>query len=293
MYSLSQAIILGVAAPAVFFTKALFSKEECKALFEMISKLAEGFGGIYDVILNISIPDPAIDGITALGVSLTSLFFCMEMFSQLAQFRVERFEDAIRIGMKFVVAKVIIENTSGIAGGIKAIFMKASSTSLKDSLAQIAYELPEELFEMDAGFLNINFMLINMWGLVYLIVFFVIFVTILINIVGIVFEITIHQAVAPIALSTLCNDTVRQTGISFIKSYAATCLQIGVIGVVLSAFSVIFSKFNSLETVLNIAGDTSPLLYMLSTSLLPLIELIVLSKAIKTSGDLTKRMFGT
>lgn len=270
----------------------MFNEDGIKQMYEAIGELALAFGNVYDTIIKLAIPRPVVTGITALAISLTTLFFCMEMFSQLAQFRVERIEDAIRIGMKFVVAKVIIENTDGIAGGIKAIFMKASSKTFSEAISQLAFDMPADLFDnIEAGFFDINYLILGFWGVLYMIVFFVIFVTILINIMGIIFEITIHQAVAPVALSTLCNDTVRQTGISFIKSYAAVCLQIGVIGAILQAFALIYPKLTALDTVI-LTFLKSPLIGSYAVFYLPLIALVVLSKAIKTSSEITKRMFG-
>jgi len=270
----------------------LFTEEMIRQTYENIGAMIIIFGEICDMILNLQIPTPVLTGVTALGISLTTLFFCMEMFSQLAQFRVERIEDAIRISMKFVIAKVIIENTSGIAGGIREIFSLASLRTLKTGMAEIATTQLEILITSDGGFFDINYIIMGFWGGLFGIVCFVICMTIVINVAGIIFEIAIHQAIAPIALSTLCNDTVRQTGISYIKSYAAVCLQVGIIGVMLTVFAKIQEAVTNIDySTLDILRE-SPILGAVISFFAPLVLMVVLSKAIKSSSEITKRMFG-
>lgn len=270
----------------------LYTKEQIIQIYHNIAAMFVTFGEICDAALTLPIPTPVLTGVTALGISLTTLFFCMEMFSQLAQFRVERIEDAIRIGMKFVVAKVIIENTAAIAGGIKEIFSLPSLNTLKTGMASISVTPFEILANSEGGMFDINYIIMGFWAELFGIVSFVICITIIINVIGIIFEIAVHQAVAPIALSTLCNDTVRQTGISFIKSYAAVCLQIGIIGVMLTVYRAVSTAIGNMDySAFEIFKD-NPLLSSMTAFFSPLLLLIVLSKAIKTSSDITKRMFG-
>ncbi len=107
-----------------------------------------------------------------------------------------------------------------------------------------------------------------------------------IEILGIVFEIGIHMAVGPIALSTLCNSTFRSTGLSFIKSYTAVCLQTTVIG----AICKVYTKF---ATNLNLTNITATgMAANMVAYCMPLLGLAVLCVTIKKSSDITKRMFG-
>ncbi len=233
--------------------------------------------------------------ITAVGVSLTTLFFTMEMFSQMAQFRVERIEDAIRIAMRFVVAKVIIENTSGISKGIFGIFMKGTGDGITNALDSVTANLASLVIEPDkGGFLGAGYTILFVFLCVVYVVFFFQLLKIVISYIGIAFEIGIHQSLAPIALSTLCNDTVRQTGITFMKSYAATCLQLAVITAIFEVFGELTGKFaiiKFVDTSTSTAADLG-IFASLVELLMPLLLIMALCKAIKTSTDLTKRMFG-
>ena len=124
--------------------------------------------------------------------------------------------------------------------------------------------------------------------------FVVMFVKIAINFIGIAFEIGIHQALAPIALSTLCNDMTRPTGIAFIKSYAASCLQIAVMAAIFKVYADLMVQLSNLN-LLKALGEASIDLGIFSSVvsfITPLICTIALSKAVKLAGDMTKRMFG-
>lgn len=231
-----------------------------------------------------------VNAVTSLGVALTSLFFCIEIFSQVAQFRVERIEDAIRIAMKFIIAKIVIENSSNIAGGIYQMFRIATNASLTQVFNNIGSTFEEVLVsDTGGGLMGIGFILLFLGAIGICLVFLVLFIKIIISFVGIAFEIGIHQAVAPIALSTLCNDMARSTGIAYIKSFAATCLQVTVMAAIFQVFGDMYSHLITFKF-----GDPSGLGIFagLVKFIVPIIMMMALSKAIKTATDLTKRMFG-
>lgn len=265
----------------------------------VVTGISELFDTFRTIILKIMLDIPKTDivptpAITAVGVSLTTLFFTMEMFSQMAQFRVERIEDAIRIAMRFVVAKVIIENTSGISKGIFGIFMRGSGTGIRNALDSVTANLASLVIEPDkGGFLGAGYTILFVFLCVVYVVFFFQLLKIVISYIGIAFEIGIHQSLAPIALSTLCNDTVRQTGINYIKSYAATCLQLAVLTAIFNVFgeltgTLASESFVDESEILTNLGIFASLVELL----MPLLLIMALCKAIKTSTDLTKRMFG-
>lgn len=263
-------------------------------IIALLPKLGGWVGSIFSYIKTLSsslitvniVPGAAI---TAVGVSLTSLFFCMEMFSQLAEFRMERMEDAIRIAMKFVVAKVVIENSSAIVKGISGIFYKTTSLYLFEISNNISAAISGiTIAEKSGGLLGIAYLLLFL-GIVGIgIILLVFLLKIAITIIGISFEMGIHQAIAPIALSTLCNSTARSTGIAFIKSYSAVSLQLTVIAAIFKVFIVVR------ETIIKITinGDTLGIFSCFINFVPTLICVIALSKAVKAATELTKRMFG-
>lgn len=258
-------------------------------IIDMLEKCKAVLIGLLYAVTDINIvPLPAI---TALGVSLTSLFFCLEMFSQMAQFRVERIEDAIRIAMKFIVAKIIIENSVGIAKGIYQMFRITSNTYISQTFDHIIGTLKAFTIDPDAGgLMDIGYILLFVAFIGVAIMFLVLYIKILITFIGIGFEMGIHQAVAPIALSTLCNDLARPTGIAFIKSFSATCLQVIVIIAIFNVFTAIMNN----HLINHLMFDTSGLGIFsgLANFVVPTIFFMALNKAIKSASEITKRMFG-
>lgn len=270
------------------------------AVTNFIAQSISSLGGYLNTLL-IATYKPIVpaSAVTSVGVSLTALFFCLEMFSQVAQFRVERIEDAIRIAMKFIVAKIIIENTAGISDGIYKIFRIATLGGVQDACDDIGTVLSQIIIDSNAGgMLGIGYLLLFLGLGGIAVVILIMFFKIAITFVGISFEIGIHQAVAPIALSTLCNDIARPTGIAFIKSYAAACLQMVVMAAIFSVFGQTLFLLNMIDLAqfsqFSDGGKTFSLgiFSVLIQYIAPLICTIALSKAIKIASDLTKRMFG-
>lgn len=257
-----------------------------------MKQMFTAFSTTLDSLLGMSINTPADPAITSIGVTLASLFFAMELFSQMAQFRVDRIEEAIKIALKFVVAKIIIENTNGIVNGIRGLMGLTTGASFSNTLTRIQGIVEKTTSEtIDGGMFGIGYFVANIFLNIMYGVFFIVLVSIVVSIVGIFVEIALHQAVAPIALSTLCNDISRSTGIAFIKSFAAVCLQITVINAALQAFGFVFSKLEAMNFK-PASGADMGMFGSVIQLLLPLVSLIALSKAIKSSSDITKRMLG-
>jgi hypothetical protein len=253
----------------------------------VVTKLLGIFSG-NDIVVDVG------TAATAVGVTLTTLFFCMAIFSEITAFRVERFEEAIRLAMKFIVAKIIIENTSWISGAIYAIFVGLSQNGLVDGLASFTLENMNVQEPSPTGMEPLG------TGLGWLVQVFTyttptilmsifVYATMLLTVAGIVFEIGMHMAVAPIALSTLCNEMTRPTGISFIKSYAAVCIQAFMFGACLQLYAVISSAFDGAIIALE---DQSNLFAGIIGSVMPVIMVLCLTTVLKRSSEVTKRMLG-
>ncbi len=270
----------------------------CKPLAEGMLTLIKGligiFSNIYQNILEIDISDAGIvmTGVNSAGVALTSLFLCMEFFTQMTSKWFERIEDAIQLGIKLVVAKIIIENSSSIIGGIYSYFKNLGSISMSEGLNAVSQNLNavSGLDSMEGGFMGIAYLGMAIVLALILVIVFIILVLLAVEIIGIVFEIGIHQAVGPIALSTLCNSTFRSTGLSFIKSYSAVCLQTTVIGAIFKVYAAFYDK---LDLKLDLGDFTADgFISWLFGFFTPILGLIVICVTVKKSSDITKRMFG-
>jgi len=261
-----------------------------------------GAGGIFNTLMNMEIPDVVESAVTAAGVSLATTFLAMELFSKMAEFRVERIEDAIRIAMKLVVCKIILENTATISKGIYQMFgglgkehfggsVSSFITKIIGALnrgsAELVNEIDKNAFK---SFMNMGSVLEWLGYVAIFAIVFALLCSLAFTIIGVVFEVAIHQAMAPVALSTLVNDTARSTGISFIKSYSAVCLQFLVIKVIFKVGAGLNETLNSLFDLSIISEGT---LFRSTLLCLPsVLGLFMVIAAVKKSGEITKRLLG-
>jgi hypothetical protein len=258
-----------------------------------ISAIIDFFVEVFELLFSYEMTITVSSAVTTAAVSLATLFFVMQFFSELAAFRMDRIEEAIRLAMKVIVAKIILENSTVIAEMIYEMFWGLSKETFALSLFDISSNITTITPPPDEGIFGIN----NIIALftIYIptfVITVVMLASFVLTIAGIFFEVQIHATLAPIALSTLVNDTTRSTGISFIKSYAATCLQLTVIAMCLYVFHNLTSYLNgALNTLL---GEVADYIFIkpIVDCIAPLLMFVCLSTAVKKAGDLTRRMFG-
>jgi hypothetical protein len=266
-----------------------------EAFAEVMGRVLSLFAIIVSSIINFDLSSfPGIDqAITSTAVSLATLFFAMQFISEVSAFRMDGIEEAIRLGMKVVIAKIILENSGAISNMIFEMFWGLSTTTLTSSILSLADSFDSIVKPIEPGLFGINNIIALITNVIpALIASNVMLCSLVITIAGIVFEVLMHQQVAPIALSTLVNDTTRGTGIAFIKSYAAVCLQLGVIGVCVTIYDTlnqsVRSAYNAFANFFLEQAIIGPIL----NTIFPLLMFVCLTSAIKRSGDITKRMLG-
>lgn len=267
---------------------------------ELIENIIVQFESIIKAILKFDLPDQSVAAVEAVAVSLSSLFIAMEMISYFSTMRMEgRIEDALQLIIKLVLAKILLENTDAIMSGIYGEFNRLGFSAIETGLNAVREIMPgsiESIVDANKGMIGEGWILMSVALLIVSIVVTVMMISITMQIVGIIFEIAIHQAVGPIALSTLCNSTMRSTGLSFIKSYAAVCLQTTVIGVIFNVFGTLsgadFLKMDIKTSILWGSIQSTGSFGVIFMYLFPMLMLIILGVTVKKSGDITKRMFG-
>jgi hypothetical protein len=252
------------------------------------------FSNIFNSLFSYDMTITANSAITTAAVSLATLFFVMQFFSELAAFRMDRIEEAIRLAMKVIVAKIILENSTAITDMIYDMFWGLSADSFTLSLATLSSNMNELTMPGEPGLFGINHILSFVFiALPSFVITVIMLASIAITIAGIFFEVQIHVAIAPLALSTLVNETTRGTGISFIKSYVATCLQLTIIGLCVQVYTYLNIRITSAVDELDSALSTLlPEYASLVNCVITLLMFICFVTAIKKSGDLTRRMFG-
>lgn len=268
-------------------------------LFEGLEKIiqaeADGFAAILTKLVSFDVVSQcgtAIGVFTAAGSALLTLFFCMEAFTYCANIDFNGgIEGALRIAMKLVVSQLIVQNTSKVVGIISGLFKSVSFTQYTEAFSGISdsFKTAATASTFDPGILDLNYLCMSFIMLLLVALLFVMFSLIVLSMLGVIFETGILVAISPVALSTLVNSQARQTGIAFIKNFAAVSMQWGVL-------SVIFMAYNKISTslTLNFASglaDDGLLIHIMQFAT-PLLCVIMLAVSVSRAGEITRRALG-
>ncbi len=190
---------------------------------------------------SITVIDMAMKAVEGTALVLVSMFFAIQLCSEAMLFKIQSYEQVLKLLFKFVLAKVIVQNARGLMGIIYNGF-----NSIASSLGELNYgflsgfdtsailEKPDE-----AGFLNLNYLVQYLEVTpTFLILMGACWVINLI-LIGRLFEIIVYTVIAPIPLSTFAGEGWHDSAKAFVKSYAAVCLQGIVIIVMFYAFAQI------------------------------------------------------
>lgn len=180
----------------------------------------------------------------AIGYALLVLFFVIGVVKTCGSFAdLKRPEAALKVFVRFALAKGLITHglelmmaLLSIVQGIIANIMAAVGLSTPSPTA-----LPTEIITAieECGF----FESIPLWAVTLiggLFVWVLSFVMIL-TVYGRFFKLYMYTAIAPIPLSSFAGEPSQSVGISFLKSYAAVCLE----GAVIALACIIFSVFSA------------------------------------------------
>ena len=109
---------------------------------------------------------------------------------------------------------------------------------------------------------------------------------IILTVYGRFFKLHIYTAISPIPLATFAGEPTQSIGISFLKSYAAVCLE----GAIIVLACIIFSAFAASPPVVNedAAAATMVWAYVGERAF----NMLVLVGAIKMSDRVVKEMMG-
>ena len=107
-----------------------------------------------------------------------------------------------------------------------------------------------------AGFLNINYLTAKIWSNVDILILKAACWMIALILIGRLFEVIIYATIAPIPLATVAGEGWSESSKTFIKGFAAVCLQSVIIIVMFNAFSGITQLMTDLHSNLSITVTT-------------------------------------
>ena len=254
-------------------------------IWNLVTQTPETFKGgtIWNVIKNI------YDGMQAIGLALLVLFFVIGVMKTAGSLtEVKKPEHALKLFLRFAIAKIVV--TYGmdlmlalfkISQGIVSKIMTISNITGSTNSA-----LPSPMVKAieDSGF----FESIQLWavtligGLIVTVLAFIMIMTVY----GRFFKLYLYTAIAPIPLSTFAGEPVQSIGKSFLKSYAAVCLE----GAIIILSCIIFSLFASSPPVVDSSAAAVTQVWKYIGELI--FNMLVLVGTIKVSDRIVREMMG-
>ena len=256
--------------------------EKLAEIWQLITQSPENFKGgtIWNVIVSIH------GAVQAIGLALLVLFFVVGVMKTCGSFaELKRPEHALKVFIRFALAKAAV--TYGLELMI-ALFNIVQGLILNAAGFGAAQEtvLPAEIVTAveDCGF----FESIPLWavtligGLFITVLSFIMIMTVY----GRFFKLALYTAIAPVPLSTFAGEPSQNIGKSFIKSYAAVCLE----GAIIVLACIIFSLFASSPPVVD--PDAAAVTQVWSYVGELIFNMLVLVGAVKMADRVVREMMG-
>lgn len=251
----------------------------------LITQSPESFkgGGIWSVVVSIN------GALKAIGFALLVLFFVVGVMKTCGSFaEIKRPEHAAKLFIRFVLAKAVVGYGLDLMIALFRIVQGVISTTMSTAglTAQAAVTMPEE---MVAAIQALTFwQSIPAWAvsLIGSLVIIVLSFVMIMSVYGRFFKLYLYTAIAPIPLSAFAGEPSANIGKSFLKSYAAVCLE----GAVIVLACIIFSVFASSPPA--VATDASPVTMVWTYMGELIFNLLVLTGAVKMADRVVREMFG-
>lgn len=259
--------------------------EKLAEIWQLITQSPENFkgGAIWGVMRSIH------GGLQAVGLALLVLFFVvgvMRTCGSLAE--TKRPETALKLFIRFALAKGVVTYGLELMMALFRIVQGVISTIMNSAGFGSAQQtvLPSEIVNAveDCGF----FESIPLWavtligGLFITVLSFVMIMTVY----GRFFKLYLYAAIAPIPLSTFAGEPTQNVGRSFLKSYAAVCLE----GAIIVLACIIFSYFAATPPTVNTGAAAVTMVWSYIGELV--FNMLVLVGAVKMADRVVREMMG-
>lgn len=254
-------------------------------VWQLMTMSPENFkgGGIWNVILNIN------GAMQAIGLALLVLFFLAGVVQTSANLTdVKRPEHALKLFLRFAIAKGVVtyglELMMAVFEIVQGIISKIMRTSGLGGASKTS--LPAEMIDAieDCGF----FESIPLWAVTIIGSLFITILSfiILMTVYGRFFKLYMYTAIAPIPLATFAGQPTQNVGRSFVKSYAAVCLE----GAIIVLACVIFSMFAATPPVVDADAAPTAMVWKYIGELV--FNMLVLVGSVKMSDRIIREMMG-
>ena len=259
--------------------------EKLAEIWQLLTQSPENFkgGGIWSAIVNIH------GALQAIAYALLVLFFVVGVVKTCGSFvEVKKPEHALKLFVRFAIAKGVISHGLELMMALFNIVQGIVSTIMTTAGFGAAQPtvLPNEIVEAveDCGF----FESIPLWAVTLIGGLFITVLSfiMIMSVYGRFFRLYLYTAIAPIPLSTFAGEPSQNVGKSFIKSYAAVCLE----GAIIVLACIIFSLFASSPPVVNPDAAAVTMVWSYIGELI--FNMLVLVGAVKMADRVVREMMG-
>ena len=259
--------------------------DKLSEIWRLLTESPEQFKGgtIWNVMVNIN------GTLKAVGYALLVLFFLMGIIRQFNSFQeLKRPEQAIKLFLRFVLAKAVVTwgldlmmAMFAVVQGIIGRIMEASGV-----IGQGGAYLPPSMAEtiQSCGFWES----VPLWAVTLigsLLIWVLSFIMIL-TVYGRFFKLFLYTAIAPVPLSTFAGEETSHIGKSFLRSFAAVCLE----GAIIVLACIIYSLFASSPPSVDASASAVTQVWSYIGELI--FNMLVLVGTVKFSDRVVKDMMG-
>lgn len=254
-------------------------------IWSLITQSPQEFkgGAIWPIITSIH------GALQAIGYALLVLFFVVGVVKTCGSFaEVKKPEHAIKLFVRFALAKGVISYGLELMLAFLSVIQGVISTILNTGGYETpqAITLPAEIVtavEACGFFESIPLWAITLLGSLF--VWVISFIAIL-NVYGRFFRLYMYTAIAPIPLSTFAGEPSSNIGKSFLKSYAAVCLE----GAIIVLACVIFSVFAQSPPLVDADAPVATMVWNYIGEFI--FNMLVLCGAVAMADRLVREMMG-
>ncbi len=259
--------------------------EKLAEIWQLLTQSPEQFkgGGIWSAIVNIH------GALQAVAYALLVLFFVVGVVKTCGSFvEVKKPEHALKLFVRFAIAKGVISHGLELMMALFNIVQGIVSTIMRTAGFGAAQQtvLPNEIVEAveDCGF----FESIPLWAVTLIGGLFITVLSfiMIMSVYGRFFRLYLYTAIAPIPLSTFAGESSQNVGKSFIKSYAAVCLE----GAIIVLACIIFSLFAASPPAVDPDAAAVTMVWSYIGELI--FNMLVLVGAVKMADRVVREMMG-
>lgn len=259
--------------------------EKLAEIWNLIIQSPQSFkgGAIWNVIVSIN------GALKAVGTALLVLFFLVGVVKTAGSIsEVKRPEHALKLFVRFAIAKGVITYGLDLMSAIFRIVQGVINTTMHTANigTVTAITLPTEITNAVKSLSFLESIPVWAVSLIGCLVVIVLSFVMIMSVYGRFFKLYLYTAIAPIPLSTFAGEPSSHIGKSFLKSYAAVCLE----GAIIVLGCIIFSIFTASPPSVNTSATATTMVWTYLGELI--FNLLVLTGTIKMADRVVREMFG-